>query len=305
MIHCQKCKGQNPSDASVCQKCGADLLPPLSVSERIGCLLLGIVIGGVGLGLAVLLLQRSWFAYVFGCVGLLSILSGLWFWFRKTPVDERYQSRAKRHTKLDLAQALSDYDTAIDKARSSQQKEALYKEKAGLVAKNDPMQALLQFAKDVRLAPQGMKRTKWGKQPKPVKGLASEAIQHGYLGSEADRAMIPNRLYYTYVLEGSTDLVGQTAAHTGSTWVAESIREGWRAGGRVNSAMAFIKKEREALLEEAAIKAIGYCATCQQVIEPDSSIRCPKDGKKPERTLYALPDEEGELKEELAKRYRK
>ena len=51
MIYCHKCKAQNISNASLCSKCGTNLLPGVTFIERIGILVAAIVVGAIFAGL--------------------------------------------------------------------------------------------------------------------------------------------------------------------------------------------------------------------------------------------------------------
>jgi hypothetical protein len=113
MIHCQKCKHQNIPDAKKCDQCGANLLPGAGMRDRF-----------VVLGLAIFVSAIAYFVFkndmVLRCIsilfGVLVVGFGIFWLFRKTPLYERYETRAKRHLDLDPQQAIADYGTAIDLA---------------------------------------------------------------------------------------------------------------------------------------------------------------------------------------------
>ncbi|HSQ38965.1 MAG TPA: hypothetical protein VLM78_02295, partial [Anaerolineales bacterium] len=113
MIHCQKCKHQNVTEASACEQCGANLLPSEGLASRI---IKALIL--VSFGTAIIVMGFNWleidvYIYSIAALGLLLILIGIVALVRKTPLYRRYETRANRHFKRDPQQALSDLNTAI------------------------------------------------------------------------------------------------------------------------------------------------------------------------------------------------
>jgi hypothetical protein len=147
MIHCEKCKHINASEAEKCAKCGTNLLPGEDITARLGgmgCLFI----------LAVLLLIFAWviipgwteggpsletliemgFTFILGPLAALClVLGGIWWALRKTPLPERYDARAKRHEKLDRKQAIADYSAMIKLASGSGKNDGQIKYADGII----------------------------------------------------------------------------------------------------------------------------------------------------------------------------
>lgn len=112
-IICPKCGFKNRSDASHCDQCGTNLLPPRSIRER----KFGFLMLTVGIGLAVILWVLTggsllWSILVaFFIIGM--IIGGFKLAFGKTLIEERYIKRAERHKKDCPYQALLDLEKAF------------------------------------------------------------------------------------------------------------------------------------------------------------------------------------------------
>ena len=120
-ITCQKCNHENAPAAAKCAQCGKKLLPGVTAGERflgfIGTTILSVlIIGGV------FLYYRYMAEGGFRDVVYLPILVGLGAFvfflglilsLRKTPLYERYETRAKHHVSLNPLQAIADYSAAI------------------------------------------------------------------------------------------------------------------------------------------------------------------------------------------------
>ena len=127
-IHCQKCKHENAPSAKKCSQCGTNLLPGAGMGQRL------VVLGG-SLITAVISIAIAFLVYKYkpefgvkdlllfgGLIGFGVFVFGfgiLWS-LRKTPLYERYETRAKRHVSLNPRQALADYGSAIDIAPQTQ-----------------------------------------------------------------------------------------------------------------------------------------------------------------------------------------
>ncbi len=142
MIQCHKCQSENTADREKCQECGADLLPGEGLSDRLSYLVYGII-GGVVCGIGSYLLIKSEIELP-ECLlispqlcGLATIglpIMGIVSALRKTPLYQRYATRARRHIELDPEQAISDFSQALELA-PEKEKAGLLKERATLYEK--------------------------------------------------------------------------------------------------------------------------------------------------------------------------
>ena len=139
MIQCHKCQSENTADREKCQECGSDLLPGEGLSDRLSYIVYGIV-GGVLSGIVAYLLIKSEIELpdcllisnqlcLLATIGLpiMGIVSAL----RKTPLYQRYATRARRHIELAPEQAIADFSQALELAPEKEQA-GLLKERAAL-----------------------------------------------------------------------------------------------------------------------------------------------------------------------------
>lgn len=142
MIQCLKCQSENTADREKCQECGADLLPGEGISDRLSNLVFGIV-GGILSGIVAYLMIESDIELpdcllispqlcLLTTIGapIMGIASAL----RKTPLYQRYATRARRHIELDPEQAIADFSQALEFAPEKEQA-GLLKERATLYEK--------------------------------------------------------------------------------------------------------------------------------------------------------------------------
>ena len=142
MIHCKKCKAENPPEREVCNSCGSNLLPGESLGDRLGTLIAAIIASAIGFGLAYLsstlpddlpeCLPASPIAWFL--VGMVALGSGLVATMRKTPRHERFEKRARRHIELDPEQAIADFTKALEHAPETK-RASLLEKRARLFAK--------------------------------------------------------------------------------------------------------------------------------------------------------------------------
>jgi len=128
MIHCQKCKTVNPSDAKNCSQCGVDLLPDDIFRERL-------IMTPIYLVISILFIIGACFWASFGVTrlsyhplwGLAIIVGGLIAGVRLfiegykglskkvgLPLAKRYEKRAKYHLDLDPQQTIDDLTQALN-----------------------------------------------------------------------------------------------------------------------------------------------------------------------------------------------
>jgi hypothetical protein len=65
------------------------------------------------------------------------------------------------------------------------------------------------------------------------------------------------------------------------------------------------KDERKRLVSEGKIKALGYCPTCQEVVELDGDLRCPVAPKhaKPRAVRFVMPDQVEGARQEVRREF--
>ena len=122
-ILCQSCKTKNPSEATRCSNCNADLLPGKTLMVRF--LYGGLVV--VGIGIIILSVRMEipgflsdifiLFSGRYNCYGVivLSLITiGLLGAFSPSALSDRYLYRADRHFSISPGQAVHDYTLAIN-----------------------------------------------------------------------------------------------------------------------------------------------------------------------------------------------
>lgn len=65
------------------------------------------------------------------------------------------------------------------------------------------------------------------------------------------------------------------------------------------------KDERKRLVREGKVQALGYCPTCQAVVELDGDLRCPVVSKhaRPKAVRFVMPDEVDGAREEILQEF--
>lgn len=118
MVYCQRCRTANAPERSDCARCGADLLPGISLRGRIAEVVVMLGVAGVLIALGGAGIESGDIAWmVLGgigvVIGLLMLLGAAMSAVQRTPMHERYLSRARRHTDLDAEQAIRDFASAL------------------------------------------------------------------------------------------------------------------------------------------------------------------------------------------------
>ena len=293
MIYCHKCKAQNISNASLCSKCGTNLLPGVTIAERIGSLIAAILLGAIFAGLiyAFVFYLRpslfvSWFGWgigtsvaVFIIVGLallvgalISLVVGIGNAIKKTPAYERYLNRAKRHIELDPNQSIEDYSMALKllPAKSTQIRIEILNERASVFnkldmaneAKQDWQESLCEVNK---LLDSSTKSNKGAL-------LLKRADIYLKLGMKDESVL--DRLNYTYTEEQL--LPPENTVAMGAT-------EGFKKGIADAKRQELVKLRTE-LMSDGRFKAVGYCPKCKELVNLDFYLKCPVSQKHPEPT---------------------
>jgi tetratricopeptide (TPR) repeat protein len=139
MIHCQKCKTQNPPTQATCSNCGADLLPAEGIGSRLGTFLIITVVFVLLPAIPVYFIFRAetphpilkWIGYFLIAVAVVMFIFAFFNAIRKTSIHERYAIRARRHIKLDTQQSLADFAKALELAPQTE-RIPLLKERAAI-----------------------------------------------------------------------------------------------------------------------------------------------------------------------------
>jgi ribosomal protein L40E len=111
-ISCQVCQSKNPSEATNCFQCKADLLPGRPLRVRL-------LLGGIGIiGLAIPLVMWMFFNFIPGllpsvCIIIPMVTFGFSGAFSRTLLTERLTNRANRHLAINPSQSVVDYTNAL------------------------------------------------------------------------------------------------------------------------------------------------------------------------------------------------
>jgi len=127
----------------------------------------------------------------------------------------------------------------------------------------DPEQALADYSKALEIAPEKYRASL----------LKARADIYSKLGKEEQA--VEDRLAYTY----------SEGAYEGESSFARML-----GADRDTFVSASIKDERKRMLASGKIKAVGYCGTCDRVLELTETQKCPHHPKaKPQDITYIMP----------------
>jgi len=134
MIHCPKCKAENPPSVDRCQRCNTRLLPSEGVGTRLSNFVMFMIIAAVfgymlyrwyiaDPGSAPNIEFLDWLInpITLSLVAFLALITGLTMLLRRTPEYVKYSERAKRHEVLNPWQALNDLERSMDSAPDKEQ----------------------------------------------------------------------------------------------------------------------------------------------------------------------------------------
>lgn len=283
MIYCHKCKAQNISSATLCGKCGTNLLPGAKIGERIGCLVLGIVSGIISAALAyaiVFIIKPPWLGMgqtvavllIGAFIALLLIIMGIFYAIKKTPMYERYLRRAIRHVELYPKQSIEDYSMALEllPAKSIQNRIEILNERASIFNKL----SMINEAKHDWQESLGVISKLINSQNKNNKGksLLKRAAIYEKLGMKDESIL--DKLNYTYIEE---QLLPP------ENTIAMGIIEGFNKGIAESKRQDLIKLRTE-LMGDGRFKAVGYCPKCRTLVNLDFRLKCSVSPKHPKST---------------------
>ncbi len=315
-IHCPKCKSENPPTALRCQNCDANLLPAEGLGQRfttfIGFLIVSALLG--------YLFYRFYVQYpgtapdiVFCNVGalaggaLIGFITAFVQLFRKTPIQVKYENRAKRHMDLNAWQALDDLNRAMDLAKDKEQgnlikQRAKVYEKLGLA--DDAARDYLALAtstgayKDV------------GEWVSALTGADAETISSGMVSGQISVLLQSGKAKAVgYCRQCDNVVVLNTDQHC-QTHPKKKVKEvefvipnDVMAGKlavmqRLEPRSKKLSEKITEMLESGKANAIGYCPRCKAAVALNSSRRCMIHPKvKGRHVQYFVPGREADAKQ--------
>jgi len=116
-IICRKCNSENEANLEKCQKCGQDLLPGRSIGTRL--LFLVVALGSAGLLIVAFTMGTIVAKAIFTIPLLGGFFGGLALTFSKTSVSDKYKLRGEKYIKSFPAQAVTDFNKAIENLSDS------------------------------------------------------------------------------------------------------------------------------------------------------------------------------------------
>lgn len=142
----------------------------------------------------------------------------------------------------------------------------------------DPEQALADLTMALETAPE-----------KQRAGLLQERAKlYAKLGFETEATR--DRLDYTF----------QEGAYETGSGITSLV-----GGDKESYVSARAKDERQQMVAEGKVKALGYCKKCGRVVELTPKLRCPQHSSpKPRDVKFVLPDEVGEAVEAVAEEHK-
>jgi tetratricopeptide (TPR) repeat protein len=303
MIHCNKCKTQNPPNAQKCSKCGKDLLPGSGLGERaagFGCMIILAALSipvmylcssaaasageGTGTSLALMIL---------GPIGaIIFLLMALVVAFRKVDAWERYENRAKRHIKLDPGQAISDFTQSLATLpeRSKTKRLELLKQRAEVwLQQNKPIESQADYQQALTLADELYENEP---QKGKIKYMEERANLLEKLGRQEEADL--EGLNYTYLTEKALP----------EKKVAMGVMEGIEKAN-LDSKRKEVYSKRKTILERGRFKALGYCRKCKTAVELDYTLGCTVNIKheKIDSIRFVKTEEVERAKQEITTRH--
>ena len=327
MVYCQDCKTQNVPDASACQQCGVDLLPPEGNASRIVRLVFFSLVGA-GLLYAGFQFKDDFFIYGSYTLGILLIGRGVWEMFRNTPIYKRYEIRANRHYKVDPRQAIDDLNMAIDHAPHkipftitnlgkrigwslgmawnylrgvrvkptltlrdlivSKEKRRLISKMLKLQMKLDQQQAVHEMVKEIRLTDQ-MER---GDSLR--KAIPNRLISMGMkLGEQVNIDKVKGtekdvQIHWLYYSYVVEANIGKLIGKRIASDALEGMQEGLRQNKVTGAIGNQLGIERIGMWRKHELKAVAYCFFCCQSVEVEFQLDLNPKGNCSETNLKSI-----------------
>lgn len=271
VIFCQKCKHENAPDATHCSQCGTTLLPGAGIGERIGVFIGSLIFATLGFGAAYLLFKfklefggKDWI-YLAALIvfGVFVVFVGLFGSLRKIPLDERYETRAKRHVSLNAWQAIADYGSAIKTAQPTQAFDYLL-ERAKLY---QGLGKMAEARSDWQLALENI-NARMAAPKVSVDLIKKRAEIYKALGMQDEYAM--QILFYTIEKEKTFKTK------------RSDVAMGWEEGllkGSDDSNRQELDKIRAEILANPKYKIVGQCKNCHSVVDLSVGLECTNNAK--------------------------
>jgi len=269
ILYCLKCNHENAPAAAKCAQCGKKLLPGLSAGQRLLIFISATVTSALIFGGAFLFfrykpeLGGKDLLYLLGAIGLGAFVFflGLILSLRKTPLYERYETRAKYHVSLNPLQAIADYSAAINSAPPAKTLEYLLEsgklyQGLGLTseARADWQRALENVNSQLAT-------------PKPSIDLYKQRAELlKELGMQDEYAL--QMLRYTIEKENSLKTK------------RKDIAMGWEEGikkGLEDNERQELDKIRTEIMANPRYKIIAQCKQCHAEVDLNARLECPKD----------------------------
>lgn len=269
ILFCQKCNHENAPSASKCTQCGKKLLPGLSAGQRLAIFLSATLASVLIFGGAFLVfrykpeLGGKDLLYLLGALGFGTFVFflGLVFSLRKTPLYERYETRAKQHVSLNPLQAIADYSAAINSAPPAKALEFLLErgklyQGLGMAseARADWQRALEKINSQLAMPKASIDLYK----------QRAELLKE--LGMQDEYALQMLR----YTIEKENTLKTKR----------KDIAMGWEEGikkGLEDNERQELDKIRTEIMANPRYKIVAQCKQCRKQVDLNARLECPND----------------------------
>jgi hypothetical protein len=300
MLQCPKCKTENQSNATRCEKCNTDLLPNWSIWRRLVIFvpLMVLTILCMWLGLTnsqeytTTSASGKFLVYLpfFLSAGL--GIAAVVYWFKNAPAPWRYLVRARKYKDTDPKQAFQDFTRVISfpKGRADIR---VWKERNQLFDKidfdvNETYQEIDFLTQKMKSMPKrGFNQIGANIfQEIAIKILKLyEKQTEYYLSANKVKDALRTRL----------QMLSFAEEHVNEIHNFQMDQAQWGAGvtlhlrGKLRDQIFQI---RQALWKAKLIQVTGYCTKCKETVKPDDEFRCPQNISHKLRDFkYLVPDE--------------
>jgi len=296
MIHCAKCKAENPPSVDRCQRCNAMLLPSEGAGTRLSNFVMFMIIAAVfgyllyrwyiaAPGSAPNVEFLDWLInpITLGLVTFLALITGLTMLLRRTPEYVKYSERAKRHEGLNPWQALNDLERAMDSAPDKEQGGLL--KRRGKIYEKVGMQ--VEAARDFLTLATAVDRFKGeADAAKLLAGADSDVYARGRRSAEISAILkAGTAIAVGYCkkcgrvvvldIEQHCPLHPKVKGHEIEYVIpADELAGKLKVMQKVESGKANISAELSDLVSSGKAIALGVCPKCRAVVELDARRHC-------------------------------